>query len=35
MITKYDKQVHMQDLPEMRLIEQVLVTLLRQDHVIN
>ena len=35
MITKFDKQVHLLDLTEMRLIKQVLVTSLRQDHVTN
>ena len=33
MITKFAKQVHLQDLTQMRLIKQVLVTSLRQDHV--
>ena len=33
MTTKFDKQVYLQDLPQMRLIKQVLVTSLRQDHV--
>ena len=32
-ITKFDKQVHLQDLAQMRLIKQVLVKSLRQDHV--
>ena len=32
MNTKFDKQVYLQDLPQMRLIKQVLVTSLRQDH---
>ena len=31
--TKFDKQVHLQDLTQLRLIKQVLVTSLRQDHV--
>ena len=35
MITKFGKQVHLQDLTQMRLIKQVLVTSLRQDHVTN
>ena len=34
-ITKFDKQVHLQDLAQMRLIKQVLVKSLRQDHVTN
>ena len=34
-ITKFGKQVHLQDLTQIRLIKQVLVTLLRQDHVTN
>ena len=34
-ITKFGKQVHLQDMTQMRLIKQVLVTPLRQDHVIN
>ena len=33
MITKFVKQVHLQHLPQMRLIKQVLVTSLHQDHV--
>ena len=33
--TKFGKQVHLQDLTQIRLIKQVLVTLLRQDHVTN
>ena len=33
MIIKFGNQVHLQDLILMRLIKQVLVTLLRQDHV--
>ena len=32
-ITKFDKQVHLQDLAQMRLIKQVLVKSLSQDHV--
>ena len=35
MITKCDKQVHLQDLTQMRLIKQVLVTSLSRDHVTN
>ena len=35
MNTKFSKQVHLLDLTQMRLIKQVLVTLLRQDHVTN
>ena len=31
--TTFDKQVHLQDLTQLRLIKQVLVTSLRQDHV--
>ena len=33
MITRFANQVHLQDLTQMRLIKQVLVTSLRQDHV--
>ena len=33
MITKIDKQAHLQDLTHMRLIKQVLVASLRQDRV--
>ena len=33
MTTKFEKQVHLQDLTQLRLIKQVLVTSLRQDHV--
>ena len=32
-ITSFDKQVHLQDWAQMRLIKQVLVKSLRQDHV--
>ena len=35
MITKFGKHVHLQDLNQMRLIMQVLVTSLLQDHVTN
>ena len=35
MITKFGKKVHLHDLTQMRLINQVLVTSLRQDHVTN
>ena len=35
MITKFHKQVHLQDLTQLRLIKQLLVTSLRQDHVTN
>ena len=35
MATKFDKQLYLQDLPQMRLIKQFLVTSLHQDHVIN
>ena len=35
MITKFSKQVHLQDLTQMRIIKQVPVTSLRQDHVTN
>ena len=34
-ITNFDKQVHPQDLAQMKLIKQVLVKSLRQDHVTN
>ena len=34
-ITKFGKQVHLQDLTQMRIIKQILVTPLRQDHVKN
>ena len=34
-ITKFGKEVHLQDLIQMRLIKEVLVTSLRQDHVTN
>ena len=34
-ITKLGKQVHLQDLTQMRLIKQVLVTSLRQGEVTN
>ena len=33
MITKLGKKVHLQDLTQMRLIKQVLVTSLRQQQV--
>ena len=33
--TKFDKLVYQQDLTQMRLINQVLVTSLRQNHVIH
>ena len=33
--TKFDKLVYQQDLTQMRLIKQVLVTSLRQNHVIH
>ena len=32
-ITKFGKQVHLQDLAQMRLIKKLLVTLSHQDHV--
>ena len=32
MTTKFGKQIHLQDLTQMRLIKQVLVTSSRQDH---
>ena len=35
MITKFGKQAHLQDLTLMRLIKQVLVTSLLQDHLTN
>ena len=35
MITRLAEQVHLQDFTQMRLIKQVLVTSLRQDHVTN
>ena len=35
MTTKFGRQVPLQDLTQMRLIKQVLVMPLRQDHVIN
>ena len=35
MITKFGIQVHLQDLTQMRLIKQVLITSLRQDQAIN
>ena len=35
MITKFGKHVHLQNLTQVRLIKQVLVTSLRQDHVTN
>ena len=35
MITKFGKQVPLQDFTQMKLIKQVLVTLLRQDHMTN
>ena len=34
-ITKFGKQVHLQDLTQMRLIRQVLVTSSHQDQVTN
>ena len=34
-ITKFGKQVHLQDLTQMRIIKKILVTPLRQDHVKN
>ena len=34
-ITKFGKQVHLQDLTQMRLIKQMLVTSLWQDYVTN
>ena len=35
MITRFCKQVHLQDLIQMRLIKQILVMSLRQDHATN
>ena len=35
MTTKFGKQLHVKDLTEMRLINQLLVTTLRYDHVTN
>ena len=35
LITKFGKQVHLQDLTQMKLIKQALVTSSLQDHVIN
>ena len=35
MATKFGKQVHLQDLTQIKLIKQVLVTSSRQDHVAN
>ena len=35
MITKFDKQVQLQNLTQMRLIKQVLATSLRHDQVMN
>ena len=35
MIIKFGKQVHLQELTQMRLIKQVLETPSRQDHVTN
>ena len=35
MINKFGKQVHLQDLTQMKLIKQALVTSLRQDHLRN
>ena len=35
MITIFDKQVHLQDLTQVRLVKRELVTSLRQDHVKN
>ena len=35
MITKFDKQVHLQNLTQIRLIKRVLVTSICQDHVKN
>ena len=35
MITTFGKQLHLQNLNQMRLIKQVLVTPLHQDHVTN
>ena len=33
MNTKFDKQVHLQDFTKMRLLNQVMMTSLCQDHV--
>ena len=33
MITKYGKQLHLEELTQMRLIKHALVTSSRQDHV--
>ena len=35
MITKFDKEVHLQNLTQIRLIKRVLVTSICQDHVKN
>ena len=35
MIIKFGKQIHLQNLTQMRLIQQVLVTSSCQDHVTN
>ena len=35
MTTKYAKQVRLEELTQMRLINQMLVTSSRQDHVTN
>ena len=35
MTTKFGKKVHLQDFIQLRLIKQVLVTSLRQDHMTN
>ena len=35
MIIKFGKQIHLHDLTQMRLITQMLVASLRQNHVIN
>ena len=35
MTTKFGKKVYLQDLTKMKLIKQVLVTFLLQDHVTN
>ena len=35
MITKFGKQVHLQDFTQMRVIKQVLVMLLRQQYMTN
>ena len=34
-ITKFGKQVHLQDFTQLRLIKQVLVMLLRQQYMTN